>query len=45
MNRSPILLRLFLLVMAVTIAGHTILAQADITGYWRPSPATRTGAG
>ena len=45
MNPSRIVLRLSLLVLAVTVAGHTILAQADITGFWRPSPVIRTGAG
>ena len=46
MNPSRIVLRLFLfLVVAVTIAGHTILAQSDITGFWRPQPRNQDGSG
>ena len=45
MNPSRIGLRLSLLVMAVTVAGHTILAQADISGLWRPLPRNQDGSG
>ena len=38
-------MRLLLLVVAVTVAGHTILAQADITGLWRPMPRNQDGSG
>ena len=27
------------------MAGHTILAQADITGFWRPQPRNQDGSG
>ena len=43
--RAVMRLRLLLLAVAVTAAGHTILAQADITGIWRPMPRNQDGSG
>ena len=45
MNPSRIVLRLSGLFLAVTLAGHTIFAQADITGFWRPQPRNQDGSG
>ena len=46
MNSSRIVLRLSFVVLAVTVAaGHTILAQADLAGLWRPQPRNQDGSG
>ena len=45
MNPSRIVLRLSGLFLAVALAGHTIFAQADITGFWRPQPRNQDGSG
>ena len=45
MNPSRVVLRLSGLFLAVTLAGHTIFAQADITGFWRPQPRNQDGSG
>jgi hypothetical protein len=45
MNPSHMVLRLSGLLLAVILAGHTIFAQADITGFWRPQPRNQDGSG